>query len=80
MMYDRAKYDWETREDAETIARYQKIKSDPERMRKAKECIQDSVNAGKAALGEPVPPPVPGRKNPATIMKLNNTHKLDRNF
>lgn len=71
MMLDRQKFDWETREDAETIARYQQIKSDPERLRKAKDCIQQSVIAGKQALGEKVAPPVPGRKNPATIMQLN---------
>lgn len=72
MNLDRQQYDWETREDAETIARYQKIKSDPERLRKAKECIQDSINQGKKALGEPVAPPVPGRRNPATIMQLGS--------
>lgn len=72
MNLDRQQYDWETREDAETIARYQKIKSNPERLRKAKECIQDSINQGRAALGEPVAPPVPGRRNPATIMKLDH--------
>ena len=71
MNLDRQKYDLETREDAETIARYQAIKSDPNRMRKAQECIQDSINQGKKALGEIVAPPVPGRKNPATIMQLN---------
>lgn len=75
MNLDRQQYDWETREDAETIARYQKIKSDPERLRKAKECIQDSINQGKAALGEKVAPPIPGRKNPATIMQLGNCKK-----
>lgn len=74
-MYDRDKYDWETREDAETIARYQRIKNDPERMRKAKECIQESVNRGKQALGEAVAPPMPGRRNPATIMKLGTISK-----
>lgn len=71
MNLDREKYDWETREDADTIARYQKIKSDPKRLRRAQECIRDSIRAGKEALGEPAPP-VPGRSNPATIMKLNN--------
>lgn len=70
MNLDRQQYDWETREDAETIARYQEIKSDPERLRRAKECIQDSINQGKVALGEKVAPPIPGRRNPATIMKL----------
>lgn len=75
MMLNRHKYDWETREDAETIARYQQIKSDPERMRKAQECIQESVNAGKRALGQSTAPAVPGRKNPATIMKLKGFNK-----
>ena len=75
MMLDRKNYDWETREDAETIARYQQIKSDPNRMRKAQECIQDSINAGKRALGEKVAPAVPGRKNPATIMSLSHCNK-----
>ena len=75
MIYDNQKFDWETREDAETIARYQKLKANPERMRKAKECIQDSINQGKLALGEKVAPPVPGRKNPATIMPLGNCNK-----
>ena len=70
MNLDRRKYDWDTREDAETIARYQAIKSDPNRMRRAQECIQDSINQGKKALGEKVSPPIPGRRNPATIMKL----------
>jgi hypothetical protein len=41
-------------------------------MKKAQQCIQDSVNKGKKALGEPVAPPTPGRSNPATIMKLNS--------
>jgi hypothetical protein len=72
MFLDRDKFDWETREDAETIARYQHIANDPERLKKAQSCIVDSVNAGKRALGVSVPPPTPGRKNPATIMKLNH--------
>lgn len=69
------KYDWMTREDAETIARYQAIKSDPNRMRKAQECIQDSINAGKRALGEKVDSTVPGRRNPATLMRLSPFNK-----
>lgn len=70
-MYDRQKFDWEVREDAETIRRFKEIESDPERMRKAKSCIQDSVDTGKKALGIKTAPPQPGRKNPATVMKLN---------
>lgn len=71
MMYDREKFDWETREDAETIRRFKEIEANPERLRKAQSCIQDSVDAGKRALGIKVAPPQPGRKNPATIMQLN---------
>ena len=71
----RQQYDWETRKEAENIARYQKIKSEPEGLRRAKECIQDSINQSKAALGEKVAPPIPGRRNPATIMKLKVCQK-----
>ena len=69
-MYDRAKFDWEAREDAETIKRFKEIESNPERLRRAKACIQDSVDTGKKALGIKVAPPQPGRHNPATIMQL----------
>lgn len=68
--YDRNKFDWETREDAETIKRYKELESNPERMRRAKSCIQDSIDSGKRALGIKIAPPQPGRSNPATIMKL----------
>lgn len=70
-MYDRQKFDWEVREDAEIIRRFKEIESDPERLRKAKACIQDSIDIGKKALGIKTAPTQPGRKNPATIMKLN---------
>ena len=72
---NREKYDWETREDAETLARYQQIKNDPQRLRKAQECIKESVVRGKEALGEATPPPIPGRSNPATIMKLSEVRR-----
>lgn len=69
-MYDREKYDWETREDADTIKRFRKIQSDPARMSRAKACIQDSVNEGRKALGAKVDSPVGRRSNPATIKQL----------
>lgn len=75
MFFDDRNTDWETREDASTIARFKAIEADPERMRKAQECIKKSVREGQKALGIKVAPPVPGRKNPATIMSLN-TNKM----
>ena len=70
MFTDRKEFDWETREDAELLQRYAAMRRDPERMRRARSCIESSINDGKAALGIPTPPPVPGRRNPATIMRL----------
>lgn len=70
-MGDPRKYDWETREDAETLRRYQEITKNPERLRKAQSCIKDNVDELNKALGIPAPPPVPGRRNPATIMRLD---------
>ena len=66
------KYDWETRDDADTLRRFQEIKKDPERLRKAQEYIKDTIADYNESLGIPAPPPVPGRKNPATIMELGN--------
>ena len=71
MYIDREKYDWETREDAETIARYQKIAKDKERLTKATACIVDSINQGKEALGLATTPTQPSRRNnPAKVGKL----------
>ena len=69
MMYS-DKFPWEVREDANTISRFKELEADPERMRKAKECIKHTVDTGNRALGHPVAPPTPGRRNPATIMSL----------
>lgn len=64
------KYDWETREDANVLRRYQELKSNPERFNKAKECIADQVSEGKAVLQDK-PIGAPSRKrNPACIGKL----------
>jgi hypothetical protein len=68
IMYNE-KFDWETREDADILKRYQDIKADPARLAKAQACIQDNINQSKKALGVKTSS-VPGRKNPATIMKM----------
>lgn len=70
-VYDRQKFDWETREDAETIRRFKEIEANPERLRRAQSCIQDSVIRGQQALGVKAKPVQPGRHNPATIMPLH---------
>lgn len=65
------KYDWEVREDANILRRYQELKSDPVRFNKAKECIADQVKAGNAVLRDK---PIDGsshRRNPACIGKLD---------
>ena len=63
------KYDWETIDDADTMRRFQEIKKDPARLRKAQECIKDTIADFKSSLGSTANK-VPGRSNPATIMKL----------
>lgn len=64
------KYSWEVREDANILKQYQELKSNPERFNKAKECIADQVNTGKAVLQDK-PIGAPSRKrNPACIGKL----------
>lgn len=70
----RDKYDWVTREDADTLLRYREIQSDPNRFKKAQKCIQDTLTDYKEALGKSATPNVPSRKNPATIMRLDNKH------
>lgn len=71
-------FPWEVREDASTISRFKELEADPERMRKARECIQHTVTMGNKALGHQVPPPTPGRKNPATIMMLEGYQQKRR--
>lgn len=69
-MYNREKYDWETRDDAETLKRYQQIKSNPERLKRAQMCIADSVGEAVAVLkDEPIK--VSSRhNNKATLRRL----------
>lgn len=69
--FDREKYDWKTRDDADALIRFQQIKADPERLKKAQDCIQDSLSTLNQSLGIPAPEVVPGRKNPATIRRLS---------
>ena len=63
------KYDWDTREDVDTLMRSKEIKKDPARLRKAQECIKDTIADYKSSLGSTANK-VPGRSNPATIMNL----------
>ena len=65
------KFDWETREDADMLLRYQQIKGNPERLKKAQSCIRDSVSNLSKVLNISAPDVVPGRSNPATIRKLS---------
>lgn len=71
-MYNSRKYDWEVRDDAETLRKYQEIKSNPERFKKAQACIEDSVRDSVAVLQDkPINNYVPARfSNKATIKKL----------
>lgn len=68
------KFNWETREDASTLQRYQDIKADPTRLANAQACIQDTITQSKKALGQKSNPTLPGRKNPATIMKMKTQY------
>ena len=67
-------YDWQTRDDADTLRRYQEIKSDPARFAKAQEFIADSVDKEIAVLTDkPISPASTApsrRKNRATIGNL----------
>lgn len=67
-MYNCEKFDWETREDANTIRRYQEIIANPKRLALAKSCIKDTKdNLDKALKNSPAPSV---SRNPATIKKL----------
>jgi hypothetical protein len=62
---------WQSEEDARTMKRYGELMGNPDRVRRAQSVIKTELDATKRALGVPVPPPAPGRANPATIMRLN---------
>lgn len=64
-------FSWEERRDAETLANAQAIQSDPDRLRRAQEVIRASIAESRAALGEQPFPTKRGRRNPATIERMN---------
>lgn len=69
----RDKYDWETMSDAQLLKDYADLRSNPERMKAAKNVLADEISVSKSALGIKVPN-VPSRcSNPATIAKLEQT-------
>lgn len=65
----REKYDWETREDAETLKRYAELYSNPKRLQKAQQYIKSCITDYKKVLVKSKDN-LPSRNNPATIMKL----------
>lgn len=66
------KYDWDTREDANTLLRAEQIKKDKARLQKAQSCIKDTVSTMSAcAKGSKGSDNTPCRGvNPATIKRL----------
>lgn len=68
-------YDWETREDAETLVRCNEIKKDPKRLQKAQSCIKDTLQNFKQSLGK-TSPNLPSRSNPATISRFDCGGKI----
>ena len=67
----RTRDQWEIEDDVRTLERAADIQGDPQRVRDAQNLIKQKRERDTAILGIPVPPEVPGRKNPATIMPLN---------
>ena len=63
---------WEIEDDVRTLKRAAEIRNDPTRVRDAQNYILNERATEASILGLPTPPPMPGRSNPATIMKLNN--------
>lgn len=69
-MYEE-KYDWRTREDAETLKRAQAIKNDPMRLASAREYLAESIGVSVEALAGTPKVQRPCRAyNKATIRKL----------
>lgn len=62
---------WEIREDVRHLKEANAIKGDPNRLKDAQEYIRKDRQAEDSVLGLKSAPAVPGRQNPATIMKLN---------
>ena len=71
-MTDSPEFSWEERRDAEVLAQARAIQNDPARLRKAQAVLERNVEESVAALkGTPVPPSPRGRRNPATIQRLD---------
>ena len=62
---------WEIEDDLRTLKRAEEIKKDPARIRDAQALLKEKRKTENSILGISAPPPTPGRKNPATIMKLD---------
>lgn len=71
-MTDSPEFSWEERRDAEVLAQARAIQNDPARLRKAQAVLERNAEESIAALkGTPVPPSPRGRRNPATIQRLD---------
>lgn len=66
------KYDWDTRDNANTLLRAEEIKKDPIKYKLAQECISDTLKSMKeVAKGSGKSNGTPSRhNNPATLKKL----------
>lgn len=73
LMTTRPREQWEIEDDVRTLERAADIQNDPQRVRDAQGLIKQKRERDTAILGIPVPPEVPGRKNPATIMSLDTS-------
>lgn len=62
---------WEIEDDLRTLKRAEEIKKDPERIRDAQALLKKQRSTENSILGITPPPTTPGRRNPATIMKLD---------
>ena len=65
---------WEIEDDLRTLKRAEEIKKDPERIRDAQALLREQRSAENSILGITPPPATPGRRNPATVMQLNNKY------
>lgn len=66
---------WRAEDDARTLKQVSAITNDPARMRMAQQVIKEEIDNSRRALGHRLPPPAPGRANPATIMKMGQGFK-----
>lgn len=78
MSANRERFDWEARNDAETLQRAEMIKADKERLAKATACLREGIAESKSALRamkgrglETFVDNKRGRRNKATVSPLN---------